>query len=71
VNFRGFFWPGGYGPAGWQQDPFGQAQQRAAVRKLTSGPLWEVAIRYAAACTADRPRVSSPSADEESCANAQ
>jgi hypothetical protein len=40
-------------PAGWPAgDVFGQAQQRAAVRKLTSGPLWEVAVRYAAAATA-------------------
>jgi hypothetical protein len=40
-------------PPGWQQqDVFGQAQQRAGVRKLTSPPLWEVAVRYAAASTA-------------------
>jgi len=45
--------PTPHGPAGWQQhDVFGQAQQRAGVRKLTSPPLWEVAVRYAAATTA-------------------
>jgi len=41
-----------YGPPAWERrDPFGQAQQRAAVRKLTSPPLWDVAVRYTAATT--------------------
>jgi hypothetical protein len=42
-----------YGPPAMEGlDPFGQAQQRAAVRKLTSPPLWDVAVRYTAATTA-------------------
>jgi hypothetical protein len=42
------------GPAAREQqrDPFSQAQQRSAVRKLTSPPLWEVAVRYTVASTA-------------------
>jgi hypothetical protein len=47
---------GPYGPAAWQHDPFAQAQQRAAARKLTAGPLWEVAVRYTAATAAPGPR---------------
>lgn len=34
-----------------RQDPFSQARQRAAVRKLTGPPLWEVTVRYTAATT--------------------
>lgn len=41
------------GPQAWERrDPFSQAQQRSAVRKLTSPPVWEVAVRYTVASTA-------------------